>query len=531
MVDTQVKPQPAPALPEHLDRQSTSHALDWGVLLAALLTLFAIGPLLYPGFFVSERGLITLYEIVGLAERPSATWLPRLADDPTFTQGPLPYWAARLLLLVGITPSVAVKVVFGLSLVLAAVGIYLVARRLVRQPPDHPEPICWPALVAAAMAAALPPLAGAVYVRGDLAEAWALGLLPLALWTSLAATRLVEGEPEPEVPTIVTGALLWSGIGLAHVGLLLAALPVLAALRPRAAGWTGPAGGGVLAGAVWIVIASRQPIGLGPSPVPVLDPVQVIASPLAHSAAGSLGPVAALVLLLSFAPLGVRRPLALALVAAGLSVMSLSLTAPVWQQLPALVSQPTQLLGVAGIALAIAAAWLVRAYELGRPLPATALAVMALVAGAPAFEALPLAIREPTTFTPHVVDRDILLLEARLEADDVRPGGTLKVVLVWQGRRPIERDLTVFTHLQNSAHVVVAQHDGPPVDGRRPTSGWRPGEPHLDIHPIRIPDPLPAGRYQVVAGMYVPATGDRVGILAPNGRTSDAILLGELDIR
>jgi hypothetical protein len=531
VVDTQVKPQPPPVLPEHLDRPAPRHALDWGVLLAALLTLFAIGPLLYPGFFVSERGLIPLYEVVGLAERPSATWLPRLADDPTLAQGPLPYWAARLLLFVGLAPSGAVKVVFGLSLVLAAVGAYLLARRLARQPADPPQPVCWPALVAAAIVAALPPLAGAVYLRGNLAEAWALGMLPLALWTSLAAMRVVAGEPEPDVPTIVTGALLWGSIGLAHVGLLLAGLAVLAALRPRAAGWTGPAGGVVLAGAVWMVIASRQPIALGPAPIPVLDPAQVVAAPLTDAAAGSLGPVAALVLLLSFAPLGVRRPVALALVAAGLIVLSLAPMAPVWQRLPALVSQPAQLLGVAGIALAIAAAWLVRSSDLGRSLPATALAVTALVAGAPAFEAPPLAIREPTAFTPHLVDRDILLLEARLEADDVRPGGMLTVVLVWQGRRPIERDLTVFTHLQNSAHVVVAQHDGPPVDGRRPTSGWRPGEPHLDLHRIRIPDRLPPGRYQVVAGMYLPATGDRVGILAPNGRTSDAILLGELDIR
>ncbi|MCS6800576.1 MAG: hypothetical protein RMM58_10475 [Chloroflexota bacterium] len=531
MVETQAKPLPPPVQPDHPDRPASRRALDRGVLLAALLTLFAIGPLFYPGFFLSERGLIVPYEVVGLAERPSPTWLPRLADDPTLAQGPAPYWAARILLLAGLSPSGAVKAVFGGSLILAAVGVYILARRVVRAPRDQPEPVCWPALVAAAIVAALPALADALYVRGNLAEVWALGLLPFALWTSLAAARVVGEEREPDVPTIVIGAVLWAAIGLAHVGLMLAGLFVLAALRPRPEGWTGPAGGVVLAGAVWLVIAARHPITLGMPPAPPLDLAQVFAPPFSPAAARSLGPVAAILLLLSVAPLGVRRPAALALAAAALIALSLSFAAPIWQRLPALLSSPSQLLGVAGIALAVAGAQLVRALDLGRPMAATALAVMALVAGAPVFAAQPLAVREPTSFTPYLVDRDILLLEASLQAEDVRPGGTLTVVLVWQGRRPIGRDLTVFTHLQNSAHVVVAQHDGPPVEGKRPTSGWRPGEPHLDLHPIRIPSPLPPGRYQVVAGMYLPATGDRVGILAPNGRTSDAIMLGEIEIR
>jgi hypothetical protein len=317
---------------------------------------------------------------------------------------------------------------------------------------------------------------------------------------------------------------------------MLAGLVLLAVLRPGREGWAAPVGGVVLAGAVWAVIASRQPIVLTPPAVSPISVQQVLAPVVADTLRPqdrftvSLGPVALLFLVLSFAPLGVRRPVRLVLTASGLIGLSLAVAAPLWERLPAVVGQPYQLLGVAGIALAVAGASLIRSLGLGRPMTATAIAVLALVAGAPAFSAQPVALREPTTFAPHIVDGAMVLLETGLQVDGARPGGTITVLLVWQGRQPVGRDLTVFTHLQNSAHVVVAQHDGPPVDGRRPTSGWRPGEAHLDFHQIRIPANLPPGRYQVVAGMYVPATGDRVGILAPNGRTSDAILLGEVDI-
>ncbi|MFN8533567.1 MAG: hypothetical protein U0556_08480 [Dehalococcoidia bacterium] len=539
MVDTEANPRSLPAVPANqalLSGDRFGRRLDWGLLLAALFAAFAIGPLLYPGFFYSHRGLFAPYEVVGLSQAPAASWLPTLAGDPSLSQGPLPYWAARLLLFAGIAPTGAIKVIFAVSMIAATTGAYVLTRRLARPTNDEPGPVSWPGLVAAATVGGLPFLAGLVYARGNLAEAWTLGLLPWALWSSLASTRLVDGEREPALVPIIVGAALWAAAGLGNVGLTIAGLVLLAVLRPRREGWAGPSGGLVLAGALWAVIAARQPLSFALGPVAPLD-LQQVFSPVVSDALRprdgltvSLGPVAALALLLTLSPLGARRPVGLAVFALIAITASLAVTSPVWERMPALVSQPYQLLGAAGLALALAAGLLLQAFHQARPMAAAAISVLALVAGSPAFTFQPVAVQEPTAFNPYLVDGNIVLLESGLQAGDARPGGSVVVLLVWQGRAPVGRNLTVFTHLQDQAHVVVAQHDGPPVDGRRPTSGWRQGEALVDFHQIQIPADLPPGRYQVVAGMYVPATGDRVGMLA-NGRTSDAILLGEVEIR
>ncbi|MCL6647874.1 MAG: hypothetical protein K6U89_06030 [Chloroflexi bacterium] len=537
MVDTEAKLpvaqlEPAPRSP----RSPRIPALDWGILLVALLSLVALAPLFYPGFFYSHRGLFAAYEVVGLASAPSLTWLPTLAADPTLAQGPLPYWLARLLLLGGIAPTGTIKIVFGASILAATLGTYVLARRLTAQATVPPGPVSWPGLVAATTLAGMPFLAGMVYARGNLAEACALGLVSWALWASLAATGGRAEEPEPALLPVLASAALWTAIGLAHLGLQLASLVLLLALRPRREGWAGPLGGLVLAGAAWAAIAARQPLLLSRSSSAALD-LQQVFSPVVSDAllpqeglTLSLGPLAALAALLTLAPLGVRRPLGLVGAAALLIGLALAVALPLWERLPAVFSQPYQLLGVAGLALALALARLVQEADLARPAAATAIAALALIAGYPAFTFQPVQVREPTRFAPAFVDQEIVLLETELRVAAARPGGIITIVLVWQGRAPIGRDLTVFTHLQDRAHRVVAQHDGPPVDGRRPTSGWRPGEVLVDFRQIRIPDDARPGLYQVVAGMYLPATGDRVGIRT-GARTSDALLLGEFEVR
>jgi len=61
-------------------------------------------------------------------------------------------------------------------------------------------------------------------------------------------------------------------------------------------------------------------------------------------------------------------------------------------------------------------------------------------------------------------------------------------------------------------HSPVRQESGqPPLDGWFPTSWWPAGEWIQDEHSFALPATVPPGAYHLVAGLYNPATGDRLG--------------------
>ncbi|MEZ4517414.1 MAG: hypothetical protein R3C44_11485 [Chloroflexota bacterium] len=57
----------------------------------------------------------------------------------------------------------------------------------------------------------------------------------------------------------------------------------------------------------------------------------------------------------------------------------------------------------------------------------------------------------------------------------------LPVTLVWQAEAEPTADYLTFVHLVSAeTGDIVSQADRVPVDGLRPTSGWRPGEVLVD---------------------------------------------------
>ncbi len=56
-----------------------------------------------------------------------------------------------------------------------------------------------------------------------------------------------------------------------------------------------------------------------------------------------------------------------------------------------------------------------------------------------------------------------------------------------------------------------------PASGARPTSSFVPGEYVADEHLLGGSAALPPGRYTLIAGLYDPATGER--LTAPDGKT------------
>ncbi|MCG3211691.1 MAG: hypothetical protein FOGNACKC_05337 [Anaerolineae bacterium] len=105
------------------------------------------------------------------------------------------------------------------------------------------------------------------------------------------------------------------------------------------------------------------------------------------------------------------------------------------------------------------------------------------------------------------------------------------VTLSWQATGTFETDTTVFLQVWAAdTNQYVTGFDGPPVQGDYPTSLWAPGEIIIDAHPLDL-SPLPPGRYQLLAGLYNPATGERLPAFGPAGPLPDyAVNLGTLRV-
>lgn len=83
----------------------------------------------------------------------------------------------------------------------------------------------------------------------------------------------------------------------------------------------------------------------------------------------------------------------------------------------------------------------------------------------------------------------------------------LRVRLIWDVRRTLGRDYTVFVHLTPVNDVSPqAQGDGPPAGGLYPSSFWVPDAPVLDEHIVLL-EGVPPGDYLVRVGLYTPEDG------------------------
>ena len=131
------------------------------------------------------------------------------------------------------------------------------------------------------------------------------------------------------------------------------------------------------------------------------------------------------------------------------------------------------------------------------------------------------------------VGAHIDLMAYRLSTAQLSAGDTLSVTLFWQSDGLISADNHVFVHVLDESGELVAQHDGVPASGKRPTWGWQEEEVISDEHVIRFPEGLTAGRYTLSAGMYDYGTKARLQATRPNGTavTAGRIPLAEIELR
>jgi hypothetical protein len=107
---------------------------------------------------------------------------------------------------------------------------------------------------------------------------------------------------------------------------------------------------------------------------------------------------------------------------------------------------------------------------------------------------------------------------------DLAAGRPLALTLYWQVLRPPAEDATLFIHVQDSAGNIIAQHDGPPFDGRYPTGHWLPGETVATTVTLNLPDTATDNRDRDVtlyAGWYHPVTLARLPVTQQGTRPPD----------
>lgn len=88
------------------------------------------------------------------------------------------------------------------------------------------------------------------------------------------------------------------------------------------------------------------------------------------------------------------------------------------------------------------------------------------------------------------------LPEAALPAGAVPRDFPITVRLNWRAREPVVVRLVTFVELLDGSRVV-ARHEGEPVGGTRPTTGWEPGETIVDRIALPVPDNATTGSYNV----------------------------------
>jgi hypothetical protein len=116
------------------------------------------------------------------------------------------------------------------------------------------------------------------------------------------------------------------------------------------------------------------------------------------------------------------------------------------------------------------------------------------------------------------LDNKAYLLGYDLDPAQLKPGGTVHMVLYWRAGFVGDADYTVFVHVIDQDGKMWAGQDNWPQNGLSPTSVWMAGEFVSDPYDIVLPADIPPGEYRIEVGMYLLETLERLEILGDGGR-------------
>ncbi len=117
--------------------------------------------------------------------------------------------------------------------------------------------------------------------------------------------------------------------------------------------------------------------------------------------------------------------------------------------------------------------------------------------------ALPVVLERPAHAVAAVFGERMELLGYDLGKQATQPGTTVALRLYWQASAAMSDDHTTFVHMVNKEGQLVAQCDVQAADGAYPTSIWDVGEIVTTDCVLTLPSSLPAGSYDLRAGVYL----------------------------
>jgi hypothetical protein len=518
--------------------------IDLYLVLAILLSLFAVAPLGYPGFFQSRSGLLPILNLFDLdANFPRLLgWAPAfgVAHDPLRGDGPLPYLLAEPLRLIGVPGAESIRAIYAISFVLSAATMYALGRRLFGERA---------AVLAAAAYVYLPYHIATTYLRGALGESLAFGLFP---WLLLALLDTAEAPSRRSLAmtALVFAVLVWTQAGLA----LLAGIFALAfvwAIRPTTS-WRSvfaSLGLGLVVSLVPLApIAMRY--GFRPATADLAEhlvfPFQLFSAAWGTDTVGpgwtdnlplSLGIVTTGLALLTLVwrpspspanrgGLGWGRATPFLQIAAlVLIVLVLPVAAIIWHIVPLgfLLDRPWQLLAFTSLALALLAGSLLSAEPRLAQLAMWAALTAMIVLGSHNYLAPNFLDNPPQRPAPGIFgDDQAALVDYQLQGP-LRHGATIHLTLRWQALRPFDREYTVFVHVIDAQGKLWGAGDSIPAQGKRPTTSWLWGEVLEDEHKVQIDVNGPREGYVIEVGLYRPDTGERLLV----GGDDKVVLSGE----
>lgn len=469
----------------------------WAVL---ILSVFAWGPATYPGYWQAQEGFVPVFN----ALRGGAIAGIGTVPDLWRGMGNGAFLPAQPFIVLGLSATAAVRVVFGLSFLFGGMGMYIWLRNRLG---DRA------AGLAALMLMLWPPLLVTVYMRGSLADALVVGIVPLAL----AGLATYVETRAPSAAGVAVLSLLWiwrTQAGLAVFVTLLLLAYVLVVERSRLAALVVGVSGA--AGLVSLVplwdIRSPAPIDFGAQYLSLyglltggefflaFDAMPVwagdMAAPISLGVAFVVFGLAALwfwrTSRLGWQTNVLARMLAFAWAVILLTILlALPPSRPFWEltQSSRLFTYPWQLLLVAGPFFALAAGSLPTLQPvLARTRLWIVLVALVLLGGYPFLRAdftqVP-APERPVALFGSI--NELIVLDAQLTED--RAAGMAVLELTWQVIHTPDFDYNVFFQAQepeNGAFRTVAQLDTQPMQGQLPATSWQPGQIYTDTYQLDL---------------------------------------------
>jgi hypothetical protein len=126
----------------------------------------------------------------------------------------------------------------------------------------------------------------------------------------------------------------------------------------------------------------------------------------------------------------------------------------------------------------------------------------------------------------------VSLIAIQIGSSTARPGEMLPLTLYWRALKPMDTSYTVFVQAIDAEGAKAGQIDSLPCGGACPTTTWQPGDLVGERYELPIQAGALPGRYQIIAGLYDLATGERLPHLdSQRSIAGTELVLGTLDVQ